>query len=593
MKPKRVALLVILALLAAALTPSPASATTTTLVAQADAFVLASAPDASRGNSTPLRIRDDVKRSYFRFNLSGLPQGEAIDGATFRVFATSTRKCTQGAELLRSANDTWGESTITWNNQPGPTGQVLATATSWTANSYVSFDVSSAVTGGTSQVSFVLRHASGCSPTGDATFQSREATNKPQLVVATSPSGTPQCSDGVDNDSDGLTDFPLDLGCTDANDNDETDAPPPTPQCSDGVDNDSDGKTDFPNDPGCTDANDNDETDAPPPAAAAVQPVLETPPVDGSEDAADDPAIWVHPTDRSKSLVIGSNKNPTGSGGLHVYNLAGQQLSKAAQGSAINGVDVRDAFPLGAETVPLVAATNKTGNSTDFFRIDGAAGTLTKVGSVSSSTPGIRGSCMYRSQASGKFYAFSTHASGVVHQLELNGSAGAVTGQTVRSFDVGSAIEGCVADDGLGHLYVAEETVGVRKYGAEPNAGTTRTTVDRTGAQGHLVRDVEGMTIWLGPSGTGWLLVSSQGESTFAVYTRQAPNTYKGEFDLTASGAIDDTTETDGIDVTSASLPAPFEGGLFVAHDHSLDGASASNFKFAKWSDIAAALGLT
>lgn len=546
--------IVLLPILALAGTPTPASATTTTLVAQADAFVLSTAPDANRGNSTPLRIRDDVKRSYFRFNLLALPPGESITGATFKVFATSTRKCPQGAELLRAANDSWGESSITWNNQPGTTGEALATATSWTTNSYVSFDVTSAV-GDSIAMSFVLRHAPGCSPTGDATFQSREATSKPQLVLETTSSGTPQCSDGIDNDSDG--------------------------------------QTDFPNDTGCVDANDNDETDAPPPSAAAVKPVLETPPVDGSEDAADDPAIWVHPTDRSKSLIIGSNKNPTGSGGLHVYNLAGQQLSKAAQGSAINGVDVRDGFPLGAETVPLVAATNKTAASTDFFKIDAASGTLSKVGSVASSTPGIRGSCMYRSPGSGKFYAFSTYASGVVEQLELDGTGATVTGQIVRSFDVGSAIEGCVADDGLAQLYVAEETVGVRKYGAEPTAGTARTTVDRTGTQGHLVRDVEGITIWYGSSGTGWLLVSSQGESTFAVYTREAPNAYKGEFDLTASGAIDDTTETDGIDVTSASLPSPFERGLFVAHDHSLDGASASNFKFARWEDIVAALGLT
>ncbi len=69
-----------------------------------------------------------------------------------------------------------------------------------------------------------------------------------------------QCSDGIDNDGDGLTDFPNDPGCTDANDNDETD--PPAPACSDGIDNDGDGFTDFPADSGCTDANDDDETDA-------------------------------------------------------------------------------------------------------------------------------------------------------------------------------------------------------------------------------------------------------------------------------------------------------------------------------------------
>ncbi len=83
------------------------------------------------------------------------------------------------------------------------------------------------------------------------------------------PPPAAQCSDGIDNDGDGLTDFPADPGCADANDNDEFNAsPPPVAQCSDGIDNDGDGLTDFPADPGCTDANDNDETDvAPPPAA--------------------------------------------------------------------------------------------------------------------------------------------------------------------------------------------------------------------------------------------------------------------------------------------------------------------------------------
>ncbi len=118
-------------------------------------------------------------------------------------------------------------------------------------------------------MSFLIRHAVGCNATGDVSFTSREATsNQPQLAVQTTSVGPPPaCSDGVDNDSDGFTDFPNDPGCTSAADTDETDPPPPA--CSDGVDNDSDGFTDFPNDPGCTSAADTDETDPPPPAACA------------------------------------------------------------------------------------------------------------------------------------------------------------------------------------------------------------------------------------------------------------------------------------------------------------------------------------
>ena len=79
------------------------------------------------------------------------------------------------------------------------------------------------------------------------------------------PPPTYQCSDGQDNDSDGLTDYPADPGCSGNTDNDEFNAPAPIYQCSDGQDNDSDGLTDYPADPGCSSNTDNDEFNAPVP----------------------------------------------------------------------------------------------------------------------------------------------------------------------------------------------------------------------------------------------------------------------------------------------------------------------------------------
>lgn len=58
-----------------------------------------------------------------------------------------------------------------------------------------------------------------------------------------------ECGDGLDNDSDGLIDFPSDPGCASASDDDEFNIP--LPECSDGVDNDFDGLIDFPADPDC------------------------------------------------------------------------------------------------------------------------------------------------------------------------------------------------------------------------------------------------------------------------------------------------------------------------------------------------------
>ena len=110
--------------------------------------------------------------------------------------------------MLRAANDTWGEKTIKWSNQPGPTGPVLATGQWTTKTGYKDFNVTAAVTGGV-PVSFLIRHAVGCNATGDVSFTSREATsNQPQLAVQTTSVVRRACSDGTDNDLDGFTDSP-------------------------------------------------------------------------------------------------------------------------------------------------------------------------------------------------------------------------------------------------------------------------------------------------------------------------------------------------------------------------------------------------
>jgi len=67
---------------------------------------------------------------------------------------------------------------------------------------------------------------------------------------------TPTCSDGLDDDGDGLTDYPADPGCSSANDDDERDA---ALVCDNGVDEDGDGLFDWPADPGCDDSLDTSE----------------------------------------------------------------------------------------------------------------------------------------------------------------------------------------------------------------------------------------------------------------------------------------------------------------------------------------------
>ncbi len=68
------------------------------------------------------------------------------------------------------------------------------------------------------------------------------------------------CRNGVDDDEDGRTDYPIDPGCVDRDDRDEADPAVP-PQCADDADNDGDGLVDFPLDSGCRAAADDDEVD--------------------------------------------------------------------------------------------------------------------------------------------------------------------------------------------------------------------------------------------------------------------------------------------------------------------------------------------
>ena len=77
-----------------------------------------------------------------------------------------------------------------------------------------------------------------------------------------------------------------------------------------------------------------------------VQATVETEPVPSSGDAADDAAVWIHPTDPALSLILGTDKDA----GLAAYDLAGVQVQFSPDGE-LNNVDVRYDFPLGGALV--------------------------------------------------------------------------------------------------------------------------------------------------------------------------------------------------------------------------------------------------
>ncbi len=314
----------------------------------------------------------------------------------------------------------------------------------------------------------------------------------------------------------------------------------------------------------------------------SVTAKAETTPVPHSGDAADDPAVWLHPTDLSQSTIIGTDKQ----GGIAVYDLSGKQLSYRGDGD-INNVDLRYGFPLGNAQVALVGGTNRSTNKLTFWKVNSDR-TLSRVGdlSVGSGIGDVYGFALHKT-SSGTFYAFVVDKdSGRVEQYRLDGSSGQVQGTRVRSFDNGGISEGMVVDDAAGFLFVSEETVGVWRYGADPSAGSSRTKVLSAGANG-TSPDFEGLAIYQRPDGSGYLLLSSQGNSTYAVMDRKPPHAYLGSFEI-GSGSVDSVFDTDGIDVTNVNLGPAFPEGLFIAQDGANSGGN-QNFKLVPWGSIARA----
>jgi 3-phytase len=319
-----------------------------------------------------------------------------------------------------------------------------------------------------------------------------------------------------------------------------------------------------------------------PPGAPVA--VVETAPFPGvgtfdDGDVSDDSAIWLNQAEPSSSVVIGDNKDEK-YGGLAVYDMTGTVLQYRRDGQ-IGNVDLRDGFMLGGRNIVLVGANNRTNNTIVFYELNKSTRRLSPVTArpISTLTPNY-GFCMYKSPSSGKFYAFvSQSGGGAIEQYELFDYDGKVDATKVRSFNVGDQTEGCVADDELGQLYAGAEDVAIWKYGAEPSASAGRTAVARV-SDSSLVADIEGLTITYGRNGAGYLIASSQGNSTFAVYRRSGGNAFVRTFTVAGSGTVDAVTGTDGIDAVVGNFGPGFEYGLLVVHDENNTGGSNSNLKY-------------
>lgn len=326
------------------------------------------------------------------------------------------------------------------------------------------------------------------------------------------------------------------------------------------------------------------------PEAVKVHAIYETDAVAAglNEDAADDPAIYIHPDDPAKSWIIGTNKRS----GLYIYNLQGEELYFAPVG-LVNNVDLRYGFPLNDSTkVDILSASNRSFNGITLLKINPETTTLDSISAapIISQVDEVYGFCMHHNPETNEFFFLVNGKNGIIEKYKLLATPDAkIEAELVDTFSVATQPEGMVVDDLHQLLYVGEEDKGIWRF--DMNNHTKTFVAGSSEENKNICFDIEGLAMFLGVNDTdGYLIASSQGNFSYAVFDRMPPNKYIGSFQVVDSDKLDGAQETDGIDVLNFSFNETFKHGIFVAQDgFNFDGdtLNTQNFKLIPWEEIA------
>lgn len=388
-----------------------------------------------------------------------------------------------------------------------------------------------------------------------------------------------------------------------------------------------------------------------------VASALETSNLPDTDDSADmdDPAFWIHASVPEKSLIITAVKD----GGLRVYNIRGETLQiiqtdlQDEGKSRYNGVDVAYGFDIDGTKTDIAVATDRGQDLIKVWRIDGDSfHPLTDISSEK--TPRCfptnpdrtyytdpskdtendwkeqhtcYGMSVYKKD--GKHYAIVTqrNESRIAEFLLKTESDGKVTalmshdwrfpyswnGQDLTSesdenpdLDWSPQFEGLTVDKQQNVLYAGQEDTGIWRINLNTGKADDAPFYETRGSvispfnnrDSFAARDIEGLCIYYGKNGNGYILASSQGsahgddaspdtgyDDTFLIFNRKYPNELLGRFQIPESGAVDAVQECDGMEITGINVP-DFPKGIIAVQDgydndlNNLDGETdSSNLK--------------
>ncbi len=287
----------------------------------------------------------------------------------------------------------------------------------------------------------------------------------------------------------------------------------------------------------------------------------------------DDPAIWIHPMDPSKSIVFGTDKDTNGA--IYAFDLHGKVIKDKVIHNIKypNNIDLEYDFKLNdSVTTDVIVFTERERNRIRLFSVPNMkpldnGGFPVFEDEIDLEFRRPMGIALYKNPENQMISAIVSRKVGpkenYLYQYKFISDSLGVTSELIRKFGKFSGekeIEAIAVDDELGFVYYSDEGAGIRKYYADPGKGNEELAF--FGGE-YFKDDIEGIAIAVKPNEEGVLIVSDQQKGQFNIFSRKE-NKFIKAVNL-------GTLKTDGCDVVTTPLNAMFKNGLFVAMNEKKD----------------------
>ena len=284
---------------------------------------------------------------------------------------------------------------------------------------------------------------------------------------------------------------------------------------------------------------------------------------------ADDPAVWIHPKDVSRSLILGTNKVAAPNGALVVFGMDGRVRQR------IEGIDRPEQCRCRGRSRRSYRAVEKP---VALFRVSESG--VTEIGSApvfegqTGQAAAPMGIALYRRSRDKAVFAIvgrkTGPTAGYLWQYRIEGNRAT----KVREFGAYSGsgeIEAIAVDDENGFVYYADEECCIRKWHADPDHPQAAQEVSTFGREG-FTANREGIAVQ-----KDYIVCTDQiaGGSQYRLYRR------KGDQTTPVAVLRGPADSTDGLEVVSQPMGPLFPRGFLIAMN-----SSGKNFLLFPWPSI-------